>query len=204
MEQRGEVEQASQRGRRALCSRSAPADQLVQPRDAQRGHQLAHLLGQEHEVAHHVLGRAGEAPAKLGILGRDPDRAGVEVADAHHHAAGRDQRRGREGELLGPQQRADEHVAAGAKAAVHLEPHPVAQAVSRQHLLGLGKAELPRQPGVLERRERRGAGAAVVAGDDDVIGPGLGDAGCDRADAGLGDELDRDDGGRVHACAGRG
>ena len=44
-------------------------------------------------------------PAKrspqLRVLGRDPDRAGVEVADAHHDAAQGDQRRGRGADLLG-------------------------------------------------------------------------------------------------------
>ena len=55
-----------------------------------------------------------------------------------------------------------------------------------QHLLRLGEAELPRQPCVLQRRQRRRAGAAVVPGDHDVLGLRLGDAGRDRADAGLG------------------
>ena len=40
--------------------------------------------------------------------------------------------------------------------------------------------------------QRRGAGAAVVAGDEDVVGVGLRDAGGDGADADLGDELHRD------------
>ena len=47
------------------------ADQLVERARAQRGEQLAHLLGEEQEVADDVLGRAGEAPPQLGILRRD-------------------------------------------------------------------------------------------------------------------------------------
>jgi hypothetical protein len=35
---------------------------------------------------------------------------------------------------------------------------------------------------MLDRGQRAGAGAAVVAGDRDVVGLGLGDAGRDRAD----------------------
>ena len=38
---------------------------------------------------------------KFGVLGGHADRAGVQVADAHHDAAERDQRRGGEAELLG-------------------------------------------------------------------------------------------------------
>jgi hypothetical protein len=43
------------------------------------------------------------------------------MALAHHDAAGRDQRRGREAELVGAEQRADEDVAAGLEAAIDLE-----------------------------------------------------------------------------------
>src|SRR4029077_188500 len=69
---------------------------------------------------------------------------------------------------------------------------PAAQAVQHQRLLRLGEAELPWRPGVLDRAPRRRAGAAVVAGDDDVVRLRLGDAGGDRADADLGDQLDTD------------
>ena len=63
---------------------------------------------------------------------------------------------------------------------------------SIEYLLGLGEAEFPGQTGVLDRRERRGSGAAVVAGNQDDVGVGLGDAGRDRADAGLGDQFHTD------------
>ena len=68
--------------------------------------QLAHFLGDEAEEVDDVLGLAGEARAQLRILRGDADRAGVEVAVAHHDAAQRDQRRGGEAELLGAEQRA--------------------------------------------------------------------------------------------------
>ena len=41
-----------------------------------------------------VLGLARELLAQLRVLRGDADRAGVEVADAHHDAADRDERRG--------------------------------------------------------------------------------------------------------------
>ena len=50
---------------------------------------------------------------------------------------------------------------------------------------------------MLDRGEGRGAGAAVVAGDLDHVGVGLGDARGHRADADLRDELDGDLGLRV-------
>ena len=98
--------------------------------------------------------------------------------------------RGGEAELLGAEQRGDDDVAAGLELAVDLHDDAVAQAVEHEGLLGLGEAELPRGTGVLERVERARAGAAVVAGDQHDVGVRLGDAGRDRADPDLGDELD--------------
>ena len=46
----------------------APADDVLEPRDAEVGQELAHVLGDEQEIAHDVLGRAGEPPPQL----RDP------------------------------------------------------------------------------------------------------------------------------------
>ena len=68
---------------------------------------------------------------------------------------------------------------------------------SIEHLLRVGQAELPRQAGVLDRRQRRRAGAAVGPRDLHDVGQRLDDAGRDRADAGLADELHRHVGERV-------
>ena len=114
------------------------------------------------------------------------------MALAGHVAADRDQDRRAEAVLLGAEHRRDDHVLGRLDAAVGAQPHARAQAVHDQHLLRFGQTELPRAAGVLDRGERGGAGAAVVAGDQDVVGPGLGHAGRDRADAGDGDELDAD------------
>ena len=135
----------------------------------------AHLLGDEEEEVDDVLGRAREARAQLRILGRDSDRAGVQVAGAHHHAAGRDERSSREAHLVGAEQRRDRDVASGLQLPVGLHPDPRAEVVEDERLLGLGEADLPRDAGALDRRERRGAGAAVVAGDQHVVGVALRD-----------------------------
>ena len=100
------------------------------------------------------LGLAVEALAQLGVLGGDAHRAGVEVADPHHDAARHHQRGGGEAELLGPEQGADDDVAPGLHLPVDLDHDPVPQAVDHQGLLGLGQAQLPGDPGVLERGER--------------------------------------------------
>jgi hypothetical protein len=50
---------------------------------------------------------------------------------------------------------------------------------------------------MLERGQRRGTGAAVIAGDGDVVGARLGHAGSHRSDAHFRHQLDRDIGCRV-------
>ena len=67
-----------------------------------------------------------------------------------------------------------------------------------QRLVRLGEPELPGRAGVLDGGQRTRAGAAVVAGDGDEIGVGLGDPGRHRADARLGDQLHRHQRLRVH------
>ena len=159
---------------------------------------LADLLGDQEEVVDHVLGAAVELGPQVFALGRDPGRAGVQVALPRHVAAERDQHAGAETELLGAEHRRDDDVAAVAQATVCTQAHPLAQAVGDQHLLCLGEAELPRRACVLDRGQRRRAGATVVARDEDVVGAGLRNAGRDGADAGLGDKLHADPRPRVH------
>ena len=106
---------------------------------------LAHLFGDELEEVDDELGLAAELLAQLRVLGRDTDRARVEVADAHHDAAAHDERRGREAELLRAEQRRDDDVATRLQLAVDLHHDAVAQPVQQERLLGLGQAELPRR-----------------------------------------------------------
>ena len=89
------------------------------------------------------------------------------------------------------------HVPPGLDPAVRAQPDAPPQVVHHQHLLRLGQADLPGAAGVLDRRERAGAGAPVVAGDEDVVGVGFGHAGGDRANPALGHQLDPHLGPRV-------
>ncbi len=137
------------------------ADHLVEGAVAHLRHQAAHFLGDEEEEIDDVFGQADEALAQHRILRRDADGAGIEVALAHHDAAGRDQRRRGEAHLIGAEQRGDDDVAARAQAAVDLHHNARAQPVQDQRLLRLGEADLPRAAGVLDRGQGRSAGAAL-------------------------------------------
>ena len=133
---------ASSRGRQS--SRSDAADHLVDRAEAELRHDLAHLLGDEEQVLHDVLGLPREALAQLRVLRRDADRTRVQVADAHQDAAHRDERRGREAELVGAEQRGDRDVAAGLESAVGLHADAAAQVVHAPASAASRRARSPR------------------------------------------------------------
>ena len=170
------------------------AHHVLEPPEPELRHQLAHLLGDEEEVVDDVLGLAGEMRAEGRVLGRDPHRAGVEVALAHHDAAARDERGGREAELVGAEQRPDDHVPPGPDPAVHLDRDAPPERVEDEGLVGLREPDLPRRARVLDGGERARPGAAVVPRDGDVVRAALGDPGRHRADPHLGDQLHADAG----------
>ena len=167
-------------------------DHVVQGAEAEQGHVLADFPRDEAHEVDGVPRVAREFSAQRGILGRHADRTGVEVADAHHDAAERHQRRGREPELLRPEQGGDDHVAPGLELAVGLHRDAAAQVVQHQRLVGFRQPQLPGQAGVLDARLRRGAGAAVVAADEHHVGMPFRHAGGNRAHADLGHQLDAD------------
>ena len=171
-----------------------PPNHLVHRPEAERRHVLADFLRDEAEEVHDVFGLAVEVLPQFRVLRRDADRARIEMADAHHHAPFDHERGGGEAEFLGAHQCGDDDVAAGLHLAVDLHRDAVAQAVHQQHLLRLGEPELPRHAAVLDRGERRGAGAAVMPRDEDDVGVRLRDAGRHRADPGQRHELHVDAG----------
>ena len=62
---------------------------------------LAHFFGDEPHEVHDMLGLAGEFLTQLRILGGYANWAGIEMAHAHHDAAGGYKRRGGETEFFG-------------------------------------------------------------------------------------------------------
>src|SRR5262249_15437431 len=94
------------------------ADHFVERAVAELGHQCADIFGDEEEVVDDMLRLADETLAQNRVLRRDADGAGVQMAFAHHDAAGRNERSGGEAELVRAEKRADYDVASGAHAAV--------------------------------------------------------------------------------------
>ena len=97
--------------------------------EAELRHDFADFLRDEPHEVHDMLRVAGEFLAQFRILRRDADRAGVQMANAHHDAAERDQRSGGKTKFLRAEQRGDDHVAAGLQLAVGLHHDAAAQIV---------------------------------------------------------------------------
>src|SRR5690606_29070751 len=128
------------------------------------------------EVVDDVLRRALEALAQYRVLRGYSYGAGVEMALAHHDAAGRNQWSRREAKLVCTQKRTDDHIASRTQATIDLERDPRAQAVENGRLVRLGKTHSPWAAGMLQRSQRRSTGAAIIAGHGNVVGTRLGDA----------------------------
>ena len=176
-----------------------PADHLIDRAEAEFGHDAAQFFRHEEEVIDHMFRLAGETLAQNRVLCRNADRAGVEMAFAHHDAARCDQRRGGETEFIGAEQNAHRHVAPGAEAAIGLYRDAAAQTVQHKCLLGFGEADFPRTAGMGERGQRRSTGAAFITRNRHMIGARLGNTGGNRADAHFRHQLDRDARGRIDA-----
>ena len=172
-------------GHLALGEELGAADELVESADTEPRHDGAGFFCDGVEIVDDHFGRALELRAELRIRGGDADRAGVEVAFPDIHAAHGDHGGGAEIELLRAEDGGDDNVLAVLDPAVGAEGDAVAEVIDDEGLLRLGKAELPGRTSVLCGGKWRGSGAAIVAGDEDVVGGGFRDPGGDRADARL-------------------
>ena len=170
---------------RLLPQAVGTANHLVDGAEAETGHDLAQFFRNiQHEV-HDVFRFTPEAFPQRLVLSGNAERAGVFIADTHHHAPQTDQSCRRETEFLRAEQGGDRDVAAAHQLAVCLQNDPVAQAVFQQCAVRFGEPQFPRKSRVMDGRERGGAGAAVVSGDQDHLSTGLGHAGSDRSHTGL-------------------
>eukprot|EP00982_Pelagococcus_subviridis_P002394 18522-Pelagococcus_subviridis.AAC.9 len=175
----------------------ASPHELVHGGVSHRSHVPAEVLREEEEEVHDVILLALELGAEGLVLRRDPDRARVLVALPHHDAPHRHERRGGEAPLFRAEERRDEKIPTRLELAVRLQHGAAAEVVRDERLLRLREPEFPRKTRGFDPGPPRRASAAVVSGDEDVVGFALDNARGDRPDAVLGDELDADARGRV-------
>ena len=170
------------------------AHQFIHGANPQLGHDLPQLLGNEQHEIHHIFRLPLEPAPQGGILGGNAHGAGVQIAHPHHHAAHGHQRRGGEAELLRPQHTGDGHIPSAHQLAVGFQPHPGAQAVANQSLVGFRQTQLPGQTRVVDGALGCRAGAAVIARNQHTPGTGLGHTGGNGAHTSLGHQLHGDTG----------
>jgi len=104
-------------------------DHFVERAETQLRHQLANFLGDEAHETHDVGGIAGKFFPQFRVLRGDADGASVQMANAHHDAAHRHERRSGKTKFFGAQQRSDDDVTARFQLAVSLDRDAAAQIV---------------------------------------------------------------------------
>ena len=161
----------------------AAAHQFVHGARAELRHDLPHLFRDKEHEPLHIFRFSLETPAQLGILGRDAEGAGTQLAHAHHPAAHGYQRGSRKAELFCAQQQRHHDVVAGHKLAVGFQRHRLSQPVAAEHLVRFRQADLPGQARVMHAAHGCRAGAAFPAGNQDAAGAGLGHAAGNSAHA---------------------
>ena len=166
-----------------------PADHLFHGADAKGSHQFPHILRDEAHEIHHMLRLSAEAGPEPLVLGGDAHGAGVQCADPHHHAAHADQHCCGEAVFLRSQHGCDHYVPAAHQLSVRLQRNSSPEPVFHQRPVRLRKSQLPGESRAVNGGSRGGAGAAVIAGDQDHLCPGLRDARRDGPDARLAAEL---------------
>ena len=126
------------------------SDHVLQCFEAHLRHDLAQLFGDEEEIIHHMFGLAGELASEDGVLGGNPNRAGVQMAFAHHDATLDHQRRRGKAKLIGTEQGGDGHIATCFHLPIGLHTNAVSEPIHHQRLLRFGQSNLPRASSVLD------------------------------------------------------
>ena len=126
------------------------ANHLVEPAITQFGHELPDFLCYICEEIDDMLRCAWEQLPQFRILGRNTNRARVQMTFAHHDTALRNQGRGGDAKFVGAQHGTYHHVPTRAQAAVHLHRNAAAQAVHDQRLMGFRQSNFPWTAGALD------------------------------------------------------
>ena len=80
--------------------------------EAELSHEFTHFLSDEFHEVHGMLRITGEIGAQTRILSGDADRAGIQMANAHHDATERDKRSGGKAKFFRAKQCGDDNIPA--------------------------------------------------------------------------------------------
>ena len=114
------------------------------------GHQLANFFGNHAHEIDDVLRFAHESLAQLRVLRRNTNRAGIQMANAHHDTAHCHEWCGGKTKFLSAEQRSDDYIATGFQLAIGFDDDPRAEIVQDERLMCLCQAQLPRDARVFD------------------------------------------------------
>ena len=162
---------------------------LVNGCNTQACHVLSQLLcDKSHEVLH-ILRFSAESLTKFRILGSHTNRAGIQIADSHHHAAHGYKGSSCKTEFLCTEKCCDSNVTAAHQLTVCLDTYTVTKSVHDQCLMCLCKSQLPRKSCIVDGASRCRSGTSVVSGDQNGLCSGFCNTGSDRTDTSLGNQF---------------
>ncbi len=133
-----------------LLQQIRPPNRLLERRQPILRQQAPQVGRQFLKEPHDVLRLAPELRPQLRPLRRNPRRTRIQVALPRHIAPDRHQHRSPKRILIRPEQRRNQHILRRRQATIGPQPHPPAHAVRDQHLLRLGKPQLPRIARILD------------------------------------------------------
>ncbi len=145
--------------------------------------EFANVRGQTAEVGFDLFRRPDEASPQSLILSSYTYGTSIEMTLARHHAAQGEKSGGAETEFISTQHRSDDDVARKFEATVGAQTNTPTQTGAHERGVCVAKPELPRQAGILDGREGRGASPAVMSADRDHVSAGFGYTGRDDSDA---------------------
>ena len=169
----------------------APPHQFADGPCAQSGHDLPQLFRNKQHEPLHIFRFPGKFFPQFRVLSRNAEGARAQMANPHHPASHRHQRRRGKAEFFRAQQQRHRHVVPGHQFAVRLQRNLLAQPVPAKHLVRLRQPDLPGQPRVVHARKRHSAGSAFSAADQDPAGAGLGHAAGNGSDPGRRNQFHR-------------
>lgn len=111
------------------------SDHFLDRAEAHLRHELTQLLSNKSHEIHHMLWLTGKLSAQPRVLRGDASRAGIQVANPHHNATGRNERPSRKTKFLCAQQCGDHHIAPGLELTIRLHRDARAEIIQHERLV---------------------------------------------------------------------
>ena len=165
------------------------ANQFIHCADAQFCHIFSHFLSNKVHEIHYVFRFACKTFSQFRILGGNTHRAGIQIADTHHHTAHGNQRSSCETEFFCTQKGCNHHITACHQLAIGFNNDFITKIIHDQCLMGFCKTQLPGKSCIKYGTSGSCTGTAVKTGNQDNLCTCFGNTCCYRSDTGFGNQF---------------